>query len=264
MFLCAGFWGLARRRLARLGLLLAFIIVAIGFFATQSRGGLLALAVAAVAGLVVLPGQRKRLLGLTAAAGVGLGIVAFVNPSAITRMTDIGGGSSGRSDIWQVAWTIFKRHPLNGIGLNNFEAVEPHYTLNSGTLSRVELIVDKPHLVHNVYLQLLTETGIVGFVIFLVVIVASMRASWLAAKRFDASGHFGYGDLARAALMASIAMLAAQFFISDGDDWRLWILLALGPVLLSLARRSPAPGVAVLAEGSASRRAARAVLRSGP
>jgi O-antigen ligase len=242
MFLCAGFWGLARRRLARLGLVLAFIVVAIGFFATQSRGGLLALAVAAIAGLVMLPRQRKRLIGLTTAAGVGLGIVAVVNPNAIARMTNIGGGSSGRNDVWQVAWTIFKRHPLKGIGLNNFEVIEPHYTLNSGTLSRVELIADKPHLVHNVYLQLLTETGIVGFVIFLMVIVASMRASWLAAKRFDASGHVGYGDLARATLMASIAMLAAQFFISDGDDWRLWILLGLGPVLLSLARRAPVPG----------------------
>jgi O-antigen ligase len=263
MFLCAGFWGLARRRIMRVALVLAFIVVAIGFFATQSRGGLLALAVAALAGLVLLPRQRKRLLGLTAAAGIGLGVVAIVNSSAISRMTNIGGGSSGRNDLWQVAWTIFKRHPLNGIALNDFETVEPHYALSSGTLSRVELIADKPHLVHNVYLQLLTETGIVGFVLFLLIVIGSMRASWLAARRFDAGGHTGYGDLARAALMGSIAMLAAQFFISDGDDWRLWILLGLGPVLLSLARRE-APADAILSPSPRlRRRAQRAAVRSG-
>jgi hypothetical protein len=34
--------------------------------------------------------------------------------------------------------------------------------------------------------------------------------------------------------MGTIGMLAAIFFISDGFDWRLWILLGLGPALLAL------------------------------
>lgn len=253
MFLCAGFWRLARQRLARLGLLLAFITVAIGFFATQSRGGLLALAIAAVAGLVVLPRQRKQLLGFAGAASAGLGVVAVVNTGAIARMTDFGGGTSGRNDIWTVAWNIFTGHPWVGIGLSNFQDVEPRYTLSSGKLTRVDLVAEVPHLVHNVYLQLLTETGVVGLLIFLVVIAGSLRASWLAAQRFDVTGRSDYGDLARAVLMAAIAMLAAQFFISDGNDWRLWILLGLGPVLLSLARRAAPPGAAIVAPASAPR-----------
>jgi O-antigen ligase len=238
MFLCAGCWSLTRRRLARVGLVLAFVIVTVGFFATQSRGGLLALGVTAIAGLVLLPRQRKRLLGLAAAAGVGLAVVTAANPSALERMVDFGGGSSGRDDLWQVAWTIFKQHHWVGIGLDNFETVEPHYSLNSGTLNRVELISEHPHLVHNTYLQLLTETGVVGFALFMIVIVACLRASWVAAREFDLIGREGYGDLARAALMAEIAMLTTQVFISDGFDWRLWILLGLGPVMLSLAHRA--------------------------
>src|SRR5262249_20032796 len=160
----------------------------VGFFATQSRGGLIALGAAAIAGLLLLPRQRKRLLGLTAAAGIALGVVTLANPGAIDRMTNFGGGSSGRDDLWQVAWTIFKDHHWIAIGVKNFEAIEPSYSLNSGTLSRVELVAEHPHLVHNVYLQLLTETGVVGFALFLVVIGACMRAAWLAAKRFDALG----------------------------------------------------------------------------
>ncbi len=240
MFLCAGCWSLTRRRLAHAGLLLAFVITTVGFFATQSRGGLLALAFASIAGLALLPRQRKRLLGLTAAAGIGLAVVAAANPAAISRMTNFGGGSSGRDDLWHVAWTIFTQHHWIGIGLNNFEAVEPRYSLNSGALNRVELIAEHPHLVHNLYLQLLTETGVIGFGLFLLVIVTCLRASWLAARDFDAAGRKSYGDLARAALMAAIAMLATQVFISDGFDWRLWILLGTGPVLLSLARRARA------------------------
>lgn len=241
MFLCTGLWSVVRGRLAKLSLLLAFIVVAVGFFATQSRGGLIALGAALIAGMVLLRRHRKRLLGVVAAAGIGLGILALVHPSAVTRITDVGGGTSGRSSLWKVAWTIFSQHPWVGIGIGNFQAVESNYTLRSGSLTRVELIAQEPHLVHNVFLQLLTETGIVGFLLFLVLVVLILRASWRAARRFDALGRVDYGDLARAVLMGSIAMLSAQFFISDGEDWRMWILLALGPVLLSLANARASP-----------------------
>jgi O-antigen ligase len=238
MFLCVGMWSLTRGKAARAGLLLAFTSVAVGFFATQSRGGFIALAFAAITGFVLLPRQRKRLLGLAGAAGLGFGALALASPVGVARITDIGGGTSGRSDLWTVAWRIFVNHPWLGIGLANFQSVEPGYTLKSGPLNRADLIAEAPHLVHNVYLQMLTECGVIGFALFMLVLVACMRASWLAARRFDAIGRVGYGDLARAVLMAEIAMLSALFFISDGEDFRLWVLLGLGPALLSLARRT--------------------------
>jgi len=260
MFLCPGLWPVARSRVARVSLLLAFTSVAVGFFATQSRGGLISLAFAAAAGFVLLPRQRKRLLGLAGAASVGLGVIATVNPGAVSRITDFGGGSSGRTDIWAVAWKIFTDHHWVGIGLSNFQTVEPRYALRSGELKRADLITEAPHLVHNVYLQLLTETGAIGLLIFLCVIAGCLRASWLAARQFDMIGRLGYGDLARAVLMAEIGMLSAQFFISDGEDLRLWILLGLGPVLLSLARRTQP----VLASVAPRARAVRPQARVAP
>ena len=44
----------------------------------------------------------------------------------------MGGGTSGRSSLWKVAWTIFSQHPWVGIGIGNFQAVESNYTLRSG------------------------------------------------------------------------------------------------------------------------------------
>jgi O-antigen ligase len=264
MFLCTGMWSLARTRLARVSLLIAFITVAVGFFATQSRGGFISLGFAAVTGFVLMPRQRKRLLGLAGAAGVGFAMIAAVSPGAVARITDIGGGSSGRSDLWAVAWRIFSDHPWHGIGISNFQTVEPHYTLKSGALARVELIAEVPHYVHNVYLQLLTETGIIGLAIFLIVIIGCLRASWLAARRFDAIGRVGYGDLARAVLMGELAMLSALFFISDGEDWRLWILLGLGPVMLSLARSTEPALAGVSARADAIRRQPRLAAAARP
>ena len=42
--------------------------------------------------------------------------------------------------------------------------------------------------------------------------------------------------------MGTVAMLVALFFISDGNDVRLWVLLAMGPALLTLAGRTRARG----------------------
>jgi hypothetical protein len=38
-------------------------------------------------------------------------------------------------------------------------------------------------------------------------------------------------------MLGTVGMLVALFFISDGDDLRLWVLMAMGPALLTLAAR---------------------------
>jgi O-antigen ligase len=137
---------------------------------------------------------------------------------------------------------VFVGHPLVGVGIGNFQVVEAHYVLGAGSISRIAYLTDVPYLVHNTYLQLLAESGIIGLLGFLLVAAACMRAAWVAAARFDSLGRADYADLARAVLMGTIGMLVALFFISDGDDTRLWVLLAIGPVLLSAAARgSPKP-----------------------
>jgi O-antigen ligase len=237
MFLIIGLFSVYRRRNARLALLLSFLLVAIGFFATQSRGGLLALVVATVAAFVLAPRLRRAILGLGAVAGVAVGVLLSIRPDALSRITDLGGGSSGRGDLWTVAWHVFTGHPLFGIGVGNFTVVEAKYTLRPGSISRIQYLTSVPHLVHNTYLQLLAEAGIIGLAGFLVVVFVSLRAGWKAVKRFEAVGQARYADLTRAVMMGTIGMLTALFFISDGDDLRLWVLLALGPVLYTLAWR---------------------------
>lgn len=237
MFLAGGLLSVFRRPAARVVLLLALGLVTAGFLATQSRGGLLALGAATLAALLLSRGHRARLLGLVAVAASGVAVWTLTNPDALSRITDIGGGGNGREDQWTIAWRIFTGHPVLGIGLNNFQAVEGRYTLQPGGLTHVRLLAETPELVHNTYLQLLAETGVLGLLAFLVVAVASLRCSLLAARRFEAIGESRYASVARAVLMGTIGMLAALFFLSIGDDERLWVLFALGPVLLAVASR---------------------------
>jgi hypothetical protein len=236
MFIAGGLIGVVRRPAARLALFAALAFITIGFFATESRGGILALVFALFAAFVFLPRQRARVLGWTAIAGAGLAVYLQFRPAALDRLTHFGGGGSGRLDEWTVAWRIFRGHPLFGIGLDNFTVLEPRFALRPGKLSDVRVVAEMPGLVHNTYLQLLVESGVIGLVFFVIVVVGSLRASWLAARRFDALGRRDYANLARAVLIGTVGMLAASFFLTNGNNFQLWLLFALGPAMLTMAK----------------------------
>jgi O-antigen ligase len=231
--------GLLRRGrpLANLALGAAVIALTIGFIATESRGGLVAAAAALVAALAL---YRRRRAYVVAFVGLLVAVSAAwfsVNPHAWHRVTDFDSAGNGRSDLWRVAWRMAGDHPVAGVGLNNFTVKSRDYVDRPGSLKFVSLIVERPHVAHNTYLQLLAETGVVGLVLFLSVLLACMRAAWLAVRRFQLRDEHEHEALARSVLVACVAAAASSFFISNGQDLRLWLLLALGPALLSVAVR---------------------------
>jgi O-antigen ligase len=243
MFVAVGLLGFYRRAATRVAIGLVLALITVAFIATKSRGGLFALAAAALAALVLSRGQRRRVLGLVAlVCAIGAITLAAV-PGSLSRITDFSGGSSGRSDIWRVATLIFDHHPIIGVGANNFSVVEPNYVLDITNATRVNYIAETPALfpAHNSYLQFLADTGVVGLVAYLAVIGVCLRCGWRAIRLFEATRRSGHAQLTRAVMMGTIGFLTANFFITDGWDWRLWILLGLSPALLGIARAGPRP-----------------------
>lgn len=230
--------GLAFRRSAwrRLALLFAVIVIAIGLAATQSRGGLVAAIVASLVALAIWRGRRRLIGGVLVIAIAATAAFFATSPAAWERIYAGNTTGSGRVDIWQVAWRVANDHPIVGVGINQFPQVSPHYVRQPGALDYVDLIVDKHIVVHNLYLELWAETGIVGVLLFLAIVVASIREAWRAIKRFDAQGDVEMAALARTALLAVVGMLSASFFLSNIANRQIWILLALGPVLAEIAR----------------------------
>jgi O-antigen ligase len=135
-------------------------------------------------------------------------------------------------------------HPFFGVGLAQFPEVSPHYVLQPGALNYVNLIIEKHIVVHNIYLQLWAEDGIVGLLLFLGLIAISLAAGWRATRLFDAQGDVDMSALARGAILALVGMLTASFFLSNLEAGQLWILLALGPAMAAMAKGSAgAPAV---------------------
>ncbi|MEJ7892823.1 MAG: O-antigen ligase family protein [Solirubrobacteraceae bacterium] len=223
--------------LSRGALISAAAIITIGLAATQSRGGLLAAAAAAIVALFVM---RRHRLQVTAALAIAVGLIGFwfaISPGAFERVSNVDDGGNGREDLWTVAWRVFEDHPLQGVGLGGFQEASASYVLQPGQLSAVDLIVERPHVVHNTYLQLLAETGIIGLVLYLATLLAFLAASWQAGRLFDARGDPGLETLARSLFVAQISIMAALFFISGASTAPFWVLYGVSGALLMVARK---------------------------
>lgn len=223
-----------RRTLARWALGVSMVILTAGAVASESRGAMLASGGAALAALILF--KRRRLAVAASLAMIaGVAILWFaIDPSALNRVTNFNGGGTGRSDLWKVAWRVGSHNPVVGVGLENFVTKEGQYVREPGTLTSVALIADKPHVVHNLYLQAFTELGIIGFVLLLAMISGFISSAIRAIKGFDAIGRPDLATLARAVVIAEFSLLIALIFLSDGPDERFWVLFGMGAALLGL------------------------------
>lgn len=237
MALGGGLLAVVRGRAARFAILVGIVICAVGLAATQSRGGLVALGAAAIAALVVARGHRHHVVAILCMLVAVAGGWLMANPSALQRIVTANDGGDGRAELWAVAWSMAQDHPVVGVGLNNFVRFSRDYAGRPGERRFGELLTEKPVLVHNAYLQLLAETGIVGLLLLALIIAAAVRATWLAGRRFERLRRPDMATLARTLVIAQVGALAAAFFLSNLGDKRTWFLLALGPVLLATASR---------------------------
>jgi len=136
-----------------------------------------------------------------------------------------------RIDCWAEALSMWRSHPLLGVGLGQFG--EYHYLT-----------------AHNSYLLTLAELGLPGMVLFSVIIYLSVKIPVLALRR-TASKDPAFAAGAETVRPWAIAMLAAfaglgvgMFLLSFAYHYVLWIYLGLSGALYS-AIRTHNPGFRV-------------------
>jgi O-antigen ligase len=76
-------------------------------------------------------------------------------------ITDENFAAVERMAHWQAGWRMFEDHPALGVGVGNFNTRYPDYFV------RAEFRVSQGHA-HNIYIQMLAETGLAGLTAFLV------------------------------------------------------------------------------------------------
>jgi O-antigen ligase len=216
----------------------------LGFVFTGSRSGVLALGAVLLAACIIGGRWRGRVIAgaLLLAVAALMTFVAFAPTDIKQRVTETTPGqvpdTEGRLTLWQVAERMVKDRPVEGVGLGSFQASAPNYLLQPGVLTRTDQIIDTPKVVHNIYLQALAEEGIIGLVLFLLVLGFLLGCGLKAAHRFERVGDTQMEILARALVVALVGVLVADFFASEQFSKLLWLLLGLGPAMLAVAQAS--------------------------
>lgn len=159
--------------------LFATAMMGIALLLTNSRGGVISL-IALIFFLVVVAGLRpqsgtqdaaaqknaNRAALLRAAGGFGLiialvvGALALGGEGALSRFfgtVSAADPTTGRAHFWSIALQIFRAHPIIGSGLGSFGLLYTQYDTRNGLL--------RAEQVHNDYLQVLTDTGLIGAVL---------------------------------------------------------------------------------------------------
>ena len=89
---------------------------------------------------------------------------------------------------------------------------------------------------HNTYLETLAELGVIGAGLYLALIGFCVGALFKAARLFQRLEDVTMELLSRGLIAALTGLLVADFFISEQFNKALWLLLALGPAMLLIAR----------------------------
>ena len=205
----------------RLLYLFAAGLMGVALITTGSRGGIIAL-IAQIFFFAVVTSvksgkqhkkekaksSRMKRYGIRAGFAVTLifGMliwVALMGSESLTRMIDsvnIDDPTTGRAHFWSVTVEIIKNHPIVGTGLGAFGVVYSRYDSRNG-LYRLEQA-------HNDYLQVLSDSGIIGAGLALFFVAVLFRKAF---SRSNSGDDFRRG-IAISALGGCFAVLVHSFF----------------------------------------------------
>jgi putative inorganic carbon (HCO3(-)) transporter len=215
---------------------------------TASRGGLIALAVALLATILLIRHWRVQ----AAIAALLIAFAGYFYYSTLAsqqqrdRLLTTTQGEQrtlqGRTTIWHVGMRTFEANPVIGVGDGNFGVSSRHYLLEPGAVGRSDQVLQETPAAHNAYLQVAAELGVIGEALFLGVVTACIGCALLAARDFERGGDRSMALYSGALAVSIIGFLAASFFISEQQSKQLWLLLGLAPALRSIAKAgAPAP-----------------------
>jgi O-antigen ligase len=194
----------ASRRFAAVGWMVAAAAIGMVVVLAGSRASWITYAL-----VLVLSGWRllgwKRLLGVFAFGAIALVVLGVASPQVRERLQrtthalsasneGVDTALSGRTRIWGAALCMAREHPFNGVGARNFREAFPACDPNPAETAAWG---EGPALhAHQIVLEILSETGAFGLLLWL----AGAALGWRAWRYADAAAR----ERARPAMLALV------------------------------------------------------------
>ena len=183
---------------------------------SYSRGAYLAVPF----GLAIFGLLRRKFIIIVIMVLLFLSWRALVPPAVIERIEgthdeqgQLDPASQKRLDLWDQAMAMFYKNPVSGVGFNTM----PYVGLHLGFADT-----------HNLYIKILAEQGVIGFIIFFVILVMAFKQGW---KLYNNSEDNFFKGLGLGFSLCVLSMVITNFF---GDRWTylqvngyFWIFLGI-------------------------------------
>lgn len=176
-----GCWGLGfgrpeRWKLSRAACLSILGLCFVMLMLSQARWSILVLMLILVPAILVK--WRKKLRWVIFAGVIIVGLFAL-DPGVRGRFSEVWTPGQPleqkveRLIFWRVHTQMFLEHPWFGVGFNHSDSLLLDYYDRAGYTN-----IEHKYAAHNIYLQTLADTGIIGFLSFAVLILGCSHVAW--------------------------------------------------------------------------------------
>lgn len=226
---------LGSRGISRLGWGLLLAILVAGVFVTVSRGGALGL-MAALAFTFYDRGSlslRIFLVPAIAAVVIGMLLLAGVNDreSGAYKHGELDESAQGRLDMWASGMRMTLHNPVFGVGFGQFPD-------NFQSYARAPVVWGQRDA-HNSFIKAAAETGLVGFIPFMALVVLTFRVAYHRRKADEPEDTPMERAVRRSLFPSMVGFCVAAFFLSQCWSWFLFILFAQSATMYEIWKPDP-------------------------
>ncbi|MDQ7837663.1 MAG: O-antigen ligase family protein [Thermodesulfobacteriota bacterium] len=218
--------------LGKIFLAICFVLIVMTIIMSASRGGFVGLV--ATGGYFFLKSRKNMKAQLLVVAILVLIMFIHFAPDTYwdristiwnpqTECDETGGG---RTEIWKKGLKIFLTHPILGVGIDNFTTA---YGISLGTPG-------KWSAVHNSFLQIVVELGIVGLILFVFLTFGTVLKMRRLQKIWkDEKGFKDFIWLSHAIEVGMSGYIVSGFFLSQAYFDYLYFMLGLSVAMQKVA-----------------------------
>ena len=201
---------------------------------TFSRGATVALVFALLLFFLAFKIKPSQLLVVLV---LGIAMLLFAPPTFYQRLLTLGDiipsadgqinvrddrAIQGRASENLTAWVMIRDRPLLGVGLANFSYRYQEYSKTLGLAPSA-----RSRSPHNLYLEVASETGIVGLAVFLVMVGLAFRSILTARRRFIQAGMDDYANMATGFAIAFTGYMLGALFVHASYPRYFYLLLGI-------------------------------------
>jgi hypothetical protein len=218
IFLCT------KSKLFKIFLLYVVFIMLLGIIEASSRGGFVALLVLSGYGIIQIDGKIRKVVAAVAIILLGgIFFARYAPPAYLTRMMEITdpeadqtGSAQARSSAMAITFDYVLTNPISEYGIGNhgyyiakiYDADPFHEDIFRGSF-----------LVHNNFLQLGADMGLIPLVFYILFILSLFRCLSIAQKKLlpleDSSFKKEKLIMTKSLRISLIALLSASFFLAS-------------------------------------------------